>query len=74
MPCEIVYKANSSEREICVALEDVAHVCQLVFKFRCFAVEVVDFSGFFDYETLFADAIAEVDDCGVHFVCPFLGW
>ena len=72
MPCEIVYLADSSECETFVALEDVAHVCQLVFKFHCFAVEFVDFSGFFNYETLCADAIAEVDDCGVHFACPFL--
>lgn len=74
MPCEIVYKTDSAEREIFVALEDVAHVCQLVFKFHCFAVEIVDFSGFFYYETLFADAIAEVDDSGGHFGLPFLVW
>ena len=75
MPCEIVYKTDSAEREIFVALEDVAHVCQLVFKFHCFAVEIVDFSGFFYYETLCADAIAEEMIAVVILVCPFLfGW
>ena len=44
------------------------------FKFHCFAVEIVDFSGFFYYETLCADAIAEVDDCGGHFGLSFLVW
>lgn len=44
------------------------------FDFHRFTVEVVGFSGFLDYDTLLASAIADVDDCGVHFVCPFFGW
>jgi hypothetical protein len=72
MPCEIVYKADSSECEIFVSFEDVAHVCQLVFDFHCFAVKFVDFSGFLDYETLLASAMAELDDCGGHFGLSFL--